>query len=440
MAAPRNNSYSVGSGQGVFAGRLDLPLYVPTAVGEAAIVTMTNSLQSVRPTDVPSSILGPAMGLADFSGGAANRWASKWGKHLVHGGGHAISDDASVYAVAYGDSSVTWERLLGMYDLRLDGTWFQYGDGSNSYNYFIWRGAASTDPANPSNSAAWALADNPGVNPREYKALWPGSCHSYDTLRVIPPAWGGGPQGSLIRHGSFAVGRVVSVDTFFAHTYQIGQAGWSRLNSMDTFARSSSFDSLRGRMKPYSVRGYRDMSTGNWVAVAGSVTGLPESYADNHWSEYHEARDIHVYITNTQAETTAGSPGKWAWWPGGTDNGTRNTVTWSGGTAPPNVAQPGQTGQASLVYIDLLGQLCYYTRADQDAYYLITVPTNPADAWSWTRVPITGAGRPSLWPTPATHVYRRWDWLPALKSISYIPMTTNTGTTINQVVLIRLVP
>ena len=418
-----------------------IPAYVPTTVGAAAVITTTNSLQDVRP-NLPGSLLGLAMGIGDYSGGAVSRWAGLYGKHLVHGGGHAISDDASVYSVTFGTTSVSWERLLGMYDLRDDGTWYTYDDGgvfSNSIGYFVAKGAASTLPATPTNPAGWAEADDTQTNPREYKALWPGSCHSYDTIRIIPPPWASSPQGDLLRHGSFAVGVAVSRDTFIAHRHPLGAAGWNRLTGAAlNISRTCSIDNLRGRVKPHNVRGYRDLTTGAWVNVSGSVTGLPSNYDDNEWSEYHEARDVHVYVTNTEAETTAGTPSKWAWWPGGDDNGTRNLVTWAA-SAPPSVATPGGTGQASLIYIDALAQLCYYTRADQDAYYLITVPTTPSSAWSWTRVPITGAGRPSLLATRSPWVYRRWDWVPALKSISYVPLANDTGASLNKVVLIRVV-
>lgn len=415
-----------------------LPRYVPTTVGEASVVTLTNALPDVRPM-LPPGVGGAALGLGDYSGGAANRWASRWGKHLVHGGGHAAMDDGSVYAVSYEDDSVSWQRLIATPDLRVTNRWFDYGNGDNSYNYFVWRGASSTKPDMPTDRSGWAMSDDPATNPREIEPGWPGSPHSYDTLRIIPPQWANDPGGALLKHGSFAVGRVAAVDTFLAHRFRMGATTWDRLTgSMATFARSSSLDTRRGHAKPYSSRGYRDLSTGAFVTVAGSVTGLPQGYADNHWTEYHELRDVHVYCTNTEAETTAGMPSKWVWWPAGTDSGVRNAVTWAAG-APPNIATRNSTGQASLVFIDALGKLCFYTRADQDAYYLIDVPPNPADAWSWTRVPITGAGRPSLLRSRHTHIYRRWDWLPALKSISYVPLANDTGVRLDTVVLLRLV-
>jgi PKD repeat protein len=423
-----------------------VPAYVPRTVGEAAVITTTNSYQSVRQT-LP--YMGQAIGTADFSGGAFNRWASRFGKHVIHGGGHSANDDASVYALSFTTRSVSFELLLGMYDLRDDGTWINYGSGAfgglgNSVQYFIWRGPASTLPADPLNSAGWAVADDVTVNRREYKEGWPGSAHTYDTMRIIPPSMGGGPQGSLLRHGGFAVGAVVSMDTFWAHRFQLGQTSWTRYPQiMDSFARSSSLDTRRRRVLPFGTRSYRDMSNGNFAPVAGSVTGLPTGYSDNLLMEYHEARDLHVVIRNTQEERDAGTPSKWAWIAGGsTTTGAWTTVTWVGGTAPPNMASPGAniTAQAGCVYIDALQQFCYYSRADVDAYYLVTVPANPADPWSWTRVPITGAGRPSLYAQPATHVYRRWDWAPALKCISYVPWSRDTGATIDKVILIRVVP
>lgn len=433
----------------VFTANAALPLfgvpsYVPATVGEAALITTTNSLQSVRPA-LPW--IGQAIGLADFSGGAFNRWAGGYGKHLIHGGGHSANDDASIYAVAYGPTSVSWELLLGMYDLRNDGTWIVYGGGAfgglnNSIQYFIWRGPGSTLPNDPLNPAGWAVADDVTVNRREYKEGWPGSAHTYDTLRIIPPSLGGGAQGSLLRHGAFAVGATVSMDTFWAHRFELGATSWTRYPQIiDSFARSSSLDTTRGRVLPFGTRSYRDLATGNFVSVGGSVTGLPTGYADNLLMEYHDTRDVHVVIRNTQEESTAGTPSKWAWIAGAsTTSGAWTTVTWAGGTAPPNMALSGQTAQASCVYIDALDRYCYYTRADVDAYYLVEVPANPANPWSWVRVPITGAGRPSLLSQPGAHVYRRFDWAPALKSISFVPWTRDTGATINQVILIRVAP
>lgn len=421
-----------------------VPLYVPRTVGEAAIVTTTNSFQSVRP-NLPW--IGQAIGVADFSTGAFNRWASRWGKHKVHGGGHSANDDACVYDVAYDLRSVSFELLLGMYDLRQDGTWINYGPDAfgglrNSVQYFIWRGPNSTLPNDPLNPAGFSVADDVTVNRREYKEGWPGSAHTYGTLLTIPPSLGGGPNGSLLRHGGFAVGAVVSMDTFWAHRFQLGTASWSRYpQPMDSFARASSLDTRRGRVLPFGTRSYRDIRTGNFVAVGPSVTGLPTGYVDNLLMEYHEARDVHVVIRQTQEETAAGSPSKWAWIAGGsTTTGVWTPVTWVGGTAPPNMAMPGQTAQSSCVYIDALQRYWYYTRADIDAYYLVDVPANPADPWSWVRILITGAGRPSLYPQPATHIYRRADWAPALKAISYLPWSRDTGAVIDKLILIRLVP
>lgn len=420
-----------------------LPGYVPASVSEAVAITTTNSLQSVRPSPFPSGVLGPAAGLGDYSGGAVSRWAGTHGKHLVHGGGHAISNDASVYAISFGPSSVSWERLIGMPNLEDYGKFVAYTPananyGATSYDYFIAKGTNSTLPADPDNASGWGTSDAPGSNPREVYPGWPGSAHTYDALCVIPPAWGGGGQGALIRGVAMAIGISVSRETFYSHYFQIGGSAWGRFDTFESnYSTTWSFDSLRGRLKDPFRRGYRQFPTGNWVTVSGSVSGLPSSYVDNRLSEYHAARDIHVFVGNTEAETTAGSASNWAWWAGGDDNGTRTAVTWTG-SAPPNMAATtSKTGQSSMFYIEVLGQLFYYSRKDADAYFLIDVPSNPADAWTATRYAMTGTGRPSL-NTPHDAVYGRMDWVPALKCVSFVPLSSNTSDTLNKTILIRV--
>lgn len=444
MPTPRADVYTAPSGAVLAGGMSAPPAYVPTAVGQASLITTTNSLQAVRPSPFPAGVLGPAAGIGDYSGGAVSRWAGTHGKHLVHGGGHAISNDASVYAMAYGPSSVSWERLIGMPNLEDYGRFAAYTPananfGASSYDYFIAKGPNSTLPADPDNPAGWGMSDAPGSNPREVYPGWPGSAHTYDSLAIIPPAWGGGDEGALIRGASMAIGISVSRETFYSHRFDIGDTAWSRYDSFESnYSTAWSFDTLRGRLKDPFRRGYRQFPAGNWVTVAGGVTGLPSSYIDNRLCEYHEARDIHVFVGNTEAEVAASSPSQWAWWPGGTDSGVRNLVTWTGSAPPCMATGPGKSGQAAVAYIDAIGQLFYYSREDVDAYYLIDVPSNPSSAWTATRVAMTGTGRPSLM-TPHDAVYGRMDWLPALKCISYIPLSSNTGVTLNTAVLIRLV-
>lgn len=447
MPTARPDSYSIGSGGALFAGVAPppaIPSYVPTTVGEAKLITLTNTLLSVYPS-LPPGVAGDPIFLGDYSGGATNPWAGAYGKHLVHGGGHAACDDSGVYAVNYGETSASWELVIGTPDLRTSGTWYNYGGGDygNSYGYYIARGTGSTDPANPTNAGGWGEADDPTTNPREVLPGIPGSAHTYDTLHVIPPTFAGDAQGALLRNGSFAVGRVPSRDTFFAHKLSMTSPAWARFAQRSIpLSRTSSIDTLRGRAKFPSGRGYRDLTTGAWVEVAGSVS-LQTGYVDNVLSGYHAARDIHVFVTNTEAETQAAEPSKWNWWPGGDDPGTRNIPTWVGGVAPPGMAraQPLRTGEAGLAYVDALGQFCYYTRADQDAYYLIDVPSTPSNPWTWTRVAMTGTGRPSLLGLNIhQNVYGRWGWLPALKCISFIPLNSQTVMPNNVAILIRLVP
>ena len=414
-----------------------LPPYVPTQVGEARLITTTNTIHDVRPT-LPPDGLGGLRSIGDYSGGAANRWASYWGKHIVHGGGHAATEDSSIYAVAYEDTAVSWELVAGMPDLRERGVWYNFGGGKNSYAYFTLHGADSTMPDDPDNPAGWALPDDERQNPREISPGWPAAGHTYDSLSIISPQWSGDPKGALLRHAGFALGTSISRDTFFAHRFRFSGTTWDRLEPASAINQATCIDTKRGRAKfPYS-RGYRDLTTGNWVHVPGETTGLPKGYVDNRLSEYHEQRDIFVFCTNTQEETHDQLPSKWAWWPGGDDDGVRHLVTWTG-APPPNVATSSETGRASVVYVDALKQLGFFSFADRDAYYLIDVPDDPREPWTANRVEIFGDGRPSLLVHPAGHVYGRWDWLPALRSFSYIPLSESASGRIDQVVLVRVV-
>lgn len=410
MATTNSNAFSIS-----IVAASALPAWVPSTVGAAGFVPMTNTLSSVS---LRSTLPGDARGdddteFYDFSGGVYNRHIGALGAHVVHGGGHSATDDNSVFLVNY--NTLQWERVsnpvvLGSYSL---------------YDQYVRTGA-------PPDS----FADSPTANPREIAPGVPGSAHTYDMMCILPPSVVGNTKGGLLRPVSTAVGRQASRETGWAHLFNFDTNTWSRFStsgrSMGNFnGGTCAFDPTRNRVHPITSgnvdAGYLNVANGQWVSGGNvSLTGYPDSV----WSCYVPDRDIVVAASRVEGTSVLNV----IWFGAGGES--RSTPIFSG-TTPPGA----YTG--SMVYVPELQRIVYWTAATPDLYYEIDVPANPANPWPCVSKAITGAARPSaLSPAYSSWVYRRMDYSPQLKSLLWVtgaPEGVTSSSVTGRVVCIRIV-
>ena len=323
----------------------------------------------------------------DYSGGVYNPHWGAMGCMVFHGGGHAATDDNSVVILDFND--LTFKRL-----------------------------------STPSMDAAgWAAS--PLLEPYgEYADGQPGACHTYDNLAILPPDAGGGPNGSLIRVQSQAIEYHRSVNSDWAHRFDmaIGQerqhtGRWTRWvgSSMKPFnpGGCSAYDPKRKRFwylgglgysQPTAVR-YLDVGTSTKAEAAVS-TPAPSSGADAPIMRYDADRDL-LLLSVARNDGRAS-----VWW----------ARPWNReGWIDSRLELPKQTN-ASTVPFDLVthtGRYAFLTRADPGAVFEVTIPNDPRDTWSMTRRPITGAPIPQAWV-----VGKRWSYAPAMKAFVWYARST----------------
>lgn len=434
MSTPRQFVFNV------VAVDTSLPSWVPTTIGESTDAgSMTNTLDSIRGTGTWRT--NSSNKLADYSGGCFNRYYSPHGAMIVHGGGHAADQDNGVYACNF--STLLWEKAGASTDLNDYGRFKAYTTGT-SYDYFIRNGPNSTDWASGTTTYAYdsgAELPNNLSNPREIVQDQPGSAHTYDSLICVPV----GTRGSLVRISSAAVGRVVSADTTWAHRFAFDSSTWGRYGSTQApnggamSGAAAAYDTTRNviwRVPPGSQTAASrfDVATTAWLA-GGTASTVP-GYIDNNVACYHATRDIVVQALSLSTSTDSTTPAGFYWYNAATGSAVRTAVTWTNGSGPTH----GNYGRNTIVDIPALGKMFYFSRWNPTVYYLITVPADPAQPWTWETVTITGTARPDnlAAPEPAGSIYHRMDYAPALKSIVWVTGRTGVYDWGSKVLTIRI--
>ena len=279
--------------------KIPLPAWVPATVGAAALVPMTNKLQDV---ELRGNWSGETNGISflRYSGGVYNPYLGDYGAHVIHGGGHATSEDNSVFLANY--NTLEFERVGDPTDLGAkflaytnppysDTVVWGYG---SSYGYFIAKGPNSTGWTYPTNAALYELPDDSEVNPRECAPGRPGSAHTYDCLLILPPSMCGDPQGALIRPIASAIGTTAARGTGWSHVFLFSTKAWSRWSNNaypGDAGNSTVLDTSRNRIWPFSSAnrnhsGYLDLPTRAWVNFMWSYPP-GGGYPDNLFSAYH---------------------------------------------------------------------------------------------------------------------------------------------------------
>lgn len=392
----------------------NLPSWVPSRLGEAGLVPMTNSLRDVVVLNETLLRNQSTFVYGAYSGGAYNPYYGPLGAHVIHGGGHSATQDNSVFIADY--NTLRFERVG---EPTLLPTYQDYEDR-------IRFGGFADDNSNP----------------REVEAGVPGSAHTYDCLLILPPAVGGDAYGSLIRPVAGAVGYGVSRTTGRSHSFGLSSRKWKRASTNAsagwTPGGSCAYDSRRQRIWPLmadnsSALSYLDLNTGTWSNAQGAPQSV-SGYPDMVYSAYCAHRDVVVLSTNREADTAA----KFYWFSAGSNGQARTPVSFSSGALP-----PGHWGRASLVYVPELNKLIWFSLYGGDNYYEIDIPANPAEPWSWIARPISGPARPSqLSPAPYNSIYKRMDYSPQLKSLMWVTgqSTASSYDFGGRVVAIRVAP
>jgi hypothetical protein len=394
---------------------IGVPSWVPATVGDTALVPMTNTIASVSlRTTLPADARGSGDDeFFDFSGGVYNPYYGDLGAHVVHGGGHAATQDNSVFIANF--NTLLWELVGPPVVLA----------SKSVYDGYITTGA-------PPDS----FADTPTANPREIASEVPGSCHTYDNLLILPPSLSGDPLGALIRPVASAIGQEASRETGWSHVFPFTSETWDRWStnakSMGSHVGGTSvLDTLRNRIWAITsgnvATGYLTGSTRTWTS--GNISSLPDSYPDSVWSCYVAHRDIVLIATRNSGQTTT----RFYYYDASGNGETRTLVTFTGGN-------PAGGYNGSLVYVPDTEKVVFWSSQDQDNYVEIDLPSTLSSNWTKTSIPITGSYRPSLLsPTYSAWTYKRMDYAPQLKSLVWVTGCPELSSTTSRVVCIRIV-
>jgi hypothetical protein len=376
---------------------------------------MQNTLQSVAYLDESRLGNNSTFVFAAYSGGAFNPWYGAWGAHVIHGGGHAASQDNSVFIADF--NTLRFERIGGPTLL----------ESFEAYEQAIRFGGFPDD----------------NTNPREVSPGVPGSAHTYDCLLILPPSVCGDPNGALIRPVAGAIGSGVSRTSGWSHAFTFSDRQWARFSTNHaaiwTPGGSCAYDTRRQKVWPIasdnmSVLMSLDLNTRRWSNNYGGFPRGVAGYPDMVYSAYCAHRDIVVVSTNREMERDA----RFYWFRADSDGSARTPVRFAVQELP-----AANWGRGSLVYVPDTSTLVWFSLEGGDFFYEINVPSDPSQDWTWVARPITGPGRPSALTPPAYNsVYKRLDYAPQLKSLIWVTAQSTSASYEfgGRVVAIRIAP
>lgn len=322
-----------------------------------------------------------------FSGGVFNPWYSRNGALVLHGGGHGDSGENSVY----------------VFDLDT----MQF--------------ARVSDPYDDVDKAAKKNFDR---DHGEHPDGSPASAHTYDLLAVIPPDAGGGRQGALLRPISLAV-LGPSLNVGWSHAYDFAAGEWRRYSKNKCPMRvsasgvqMSALDTQRKRVWYFIGNAaqacYVDLKKQEHVLAPSNRRGFGAK-ADTAMMVYVPERDL--LIAN------------------GTVNG-KQRIGWFNPAKPEEGWRYAELSQALPIdYTTAIGyspdtrRLYYYSRSSKMDIYEIEIPVALEGKWNVTWRTILGdeAGALDWGGRNSGGLYKRWDYVPALKCFIFMPRARETG-------------
>jgi hypothetical protein len=319
----------------------------------------------------------------DFSGGVYNPHWGGDGAMIIHGGGHAATYDNSVVVLDFND--FTFKRLsnpsIAFQDLQNDPsfntTYCEYGDGQ------------------------------------------PGSAHTYDTLAILPPDAGGGPQGSLMRIASYAVHVKMSLNTGYCHRFDLSQGTWERFSTNGYESAldpggASAYDSLRKRFwwfgTPYNVDRARYLdAVGRFQDEIFYQQGGVEYAGGLHFDpdcivlRYHPQRDLLIVTGTYQGSLVVAYL-----------DAVDPVDGWRIADIQGIPVRPGWSHPFD--FVAEINRFVMLAPADNEAVYEIEVPSNLATPWPVTRRAF-GDGKT----IPTAYVAgKRWSYAPSIKAFIWL--------------------
>ena len=388
MAAPVNDSYSCISGGSVYAGRRNLPIWVP-ARNTVATLTEVNTFQSVNPGRSPANgwsfnSSGALIGgdsyifagtIDAFSGGVYNPYYGAKGCIVFCGGGHSVSNWCGI--AIFDIATLTYSIIQG--------------------------GSTNCYPVTVANG--------------EYADGSPVAVHSYDLLTIIGPE-AGYPQGALVL--PFINGGTVeaNVSSSAAHLFDFANpsSGWMRVAENNagiiaTDASCAAYDNDLNRVwwiragNNLSTLPFYDISTGA-QSVVNLINKIPATYTNSLSLRYDSSRHLLIHPN------------------GSLDGATRRIyyMDTSGATngfvqATLSTAFPAPIGGLGFSFDKILdgSYLCNV----QGRIFRMIIPSVLTDVWEVTEVAYLG----TTLNTSPIHG-KRWSYIPSIESFIWKSAST----------------
>jgi hypothetical protein len=374
--------------------------------GRLAIVSASNGWNDADPC--PGNACGYRIGsgpewnkvIDDFSGGVYNPHWGPLGALMLHGGGHAATNDNSVAVLDFND--LTFKRVA---DPSLEVTGIRPADG----------------PAYPGYDREYG----------EYVVdRKPAAAHTYDALEVVPPEIAGAPFGGLVRPFSTAIHVNLSSSVGWAHLLQLhsrevatpqdrARNVWTRAsaNAGQGFGGAGgacAYDRLRRRVWWTGVPSSRPQRIAYLDAVTRQQVSVRHSGADAIFDvsfpvmRYLPGHDLLVAIGPRPDRSSIDA---YFLRPGQPEAGWRAISLTS--------AIPAGAGATPWDFVPELNRIFVHSRGDAGAIYEIEVPAVPETFWTPVRRVFQGE---SGLISPASVVGKRFSWAPALRSFVFKPM------------------
>jgi hypothetical protein len=348
----------------------------------------------------------------DFSGAAANPWWGTLGAKMFKGAGHSASNDNSTMVLEYGQTTMTWKRVV--------------------------------DPSPWTYSGTGAPRDTSAEYTNQMNYTWgeylvdgkPMSLHSYGMLCVQGPDAGGAANGTMLLPAILA-GQVGSFKAQAAHALPLTSTTtapvWARAS---TTAPTISGDPVGlAAYVPAQRRVY--LTYGNDSGVVRWLDTVTQSWVTGSGTGFALAQ--HLYAAGEFYATMVAVPERDLLLVLGRSNTTGNLVIqWMavgaavnqptlGGTAALSAALTLETPWTSATWCPDNGKLLIIGVAgDLGAVHEVAIPTLPASqTWQVTRVPL-GAGQ-TLSNTMAGsvgNVFGKWGYDRRIKAVVFVPVVS----------------
>lgn len=399
-----------------------LPSWLPPAGSWGAV--SLNTAESVKgdfwPAFPSSRNLGSLFN--DFSGAVWNPYIGTYGAMLFHGGGHSAT---SSYSPMLDNAVYMWRADTRQWSRLTDPT---YPGTVAPFGPYDWGWSV------PRTQDDFTEADEPLKTYGELRTNVPCSNHTRWMLGVLPPANGGGSQGSLVvpnvsaGHitGAGASGQMHLLDCNSALSLGSanGYQAWSRRGSVYSDNRRSwagcidtyngyIYASCAGFPSTYALNRY-NIATATWASAnptgwsIADDAAMPIVYALTHHIMVVMRSNFTLRVISADASPM-----------------TINTATVTG--SPPTGGGPGSGSGGGITWCPHLGSygaIVHYNYVTHEVKACYA-PSNPLGGGTWTWSTLSSSNTPSG-RGDAEHWYNRFQYAPALKSFFLCSMPNDS--------------